>query len=186
MVDIIEDGTGMGYRAKVDKNNRLYTISSVWDNSFYMSLTKKDAYTLSISNITAAVANNCIGYIKNTSTDKDMIIVHFRHRCETTNTALSIKIKDTGTPANTTIITPVNRNATSTLIATGDFYSGTGITGLSGGSTVGSIYSVASQPFEDWEPCSCIILGTNNTMTFYVDNNTAANWIGIGFYFREV
>jgi len=186
MVDMIEDGTGHGYLVKVDADNRMWGVSAVWDNSFFINMFKQDAYTVSFGNITAAVAANCIGYIKNTSSSKELIIMKIRHRCATTNTTLSIKLNDTGTPGSTTEVVPVNRNAGSTLTPDGEFYSGTGITGLAGGATVGSIFSVAAQPWERWEPCSCLILGVNNTCTFYVDNNTAANWIGVGFYYREV
>jgi len=186
MPDMIRDGTGDGYLAKIDDDNRLWIVGSQFDNSFFINLFKQESYTTSFGNITATTGGNCIGYIKNTSDTKELVIVRVRHRCTTTNTTMTIKLKDAGTPGGTTTITPVNRNTNSNKTAVGDFYKGTNITGLSGGSTVASIYSVASQPWEDWCPCSNLIIGTNQVCTFYVDNNTAANWIGVGLYYREV
>lgn len=185
MPDMIRDGTGHGYLTKVDGNNRIWAFCSSLDNSFFMNFYKQNAFTMSISNVTAASVNGCIGYIKNTDSENDLVVVRVRHRCNTTNTVLTIKLNDTGTPAGTTVVSPVNRNAKSTKTAIGEFYSGTNITGLSGGSGVASIFSIASQPWEEFAPCSNLILGVNNIMTFYVDNNTAANWVGIGFYYKE-
>lgn len=181
----IKDGTGSGYLVRVDSKNRLHTLCITIEEETYINLNTQQMYTMSISNITPAVANNCIGYIKNTDNQRTMIVTRIRMRCETTATTLVVRLNATGTPGATTDATPVNRNTGSGNEADGEFYYGTGITGLTGGDIVGSIYAPAAQPFEDIDPCSGYVLTNGGVLTLYGNQNTGAIWVGVGFYFID-
>ena len=187
MPDMIRDGTGKGYLAQVDDNNRIHVHSTNSTESKYINKFDKEAYTLPIPNISADASDNCIVYIKNTSSTKDLLIPRIRHRCSGSDTIVKIYINESGTPTGGTTLTPNNRNSSSSLKATGTFYKGSDISGLdNNGDQVGGIFSKDGDTFQEFAPCSDIILGPQGVLTIRVDNATATNFLGIGLFYEEV
>lgn len=182
----IKDGEGSGYLAGVDTENRIRSMCTTQTESLYVNRTAAQMYTMSIGNLTVGVADNCIGYLKNDDSTRDLIIVAVRFRCSGGAAQLTYKLGDSGTPAaaaggTPTVVTPVNRNAYSNNTASVTCYRDTGITGLSGGQVAGSTYNTADSVFEEHRPCSGYILPTNGVFTLYC-NAAVTVWIGVGFY----
>jgi len=77
MPDIIQDGTGQGYLARVDSTNRLSTktISTAGQN-FY-SRRNQDAYQVS-TQVNIDTSNQPILFLENISSDKHLVITYIR------------------------------------------------------------------------------------------------------------
>ncbi len=89
--------------------------------------------------VTMSGTGKCIGYIKNNSV-MDLVISEVMFTSAAAAAMFTFKFGDAGTPANTTAVTPVNRNAGSGNEADVTAYvtssAADGITGLSGGSNI--------------------------------------------------
>jgi hypothetical protein len=80
-----------------------------------------------------------------------------------------MKLNDTGTPANTTSIIPVNLNTSSGYSAVGSFYKGANITGLSGGNEF-LRFKFTSEDETNWYNFNQdIIVENNGVFTLYSD-----------------
>jgi len=183
MSDFIRDGSGSGFLAEVDSENRLRVRSDSIRFATHVNETEGEYYTLTISN-TATAADDCIGYVKNTAS-KDLHIESI-FLFSAAATLLSIKLKDTGTPDTPATLTPVNCNSGSNNEADGTFYSGVELDkagALSGGVTVLNWYTGASDgKLLDFFPH--VIVVSNGVATFYVNQNTQAVIIGLGMYYH--
>lgn len=188
MPDMIVNGTGDGYKARVDSKNRLRCYVVDEEESTWINRVEKEMYSgaWDSNGIKAATAGNIIIYLKNTNTSKDLIIIRVRHRCEDANGSLSFWLNVTGTPGGSlTTLTPANRNAGANNSADCLYYLSTDITGLSGGRRIGSIYGKSGEEFENADPCSGYILPPNSTFVIKADNNTSTHFGGIAFYLRD-
>jgi hypothetical protein len=187
MPDVIRDGKGNGYLAQVDNKNRLRGYNVVEDEATYINRKEGEMYSMPWDGaITAAGSDNHVLYLKNTSSDKDMVIVTVKHRCTGADGTLSFWLSVTGTPGGTlTSITPANRNAGSNNVANCDAYKSAEITGLSGGRKVGSVFGKDGEEFVWAKPCSGYILPPNGTFAIKANNATAAHYGGVAFYFRD-
>jgi hypothetical protein len=131
MPETIMDGTGTSKLAKVDINNKLQVKAITEVENKFVNLEEEEAYLL-YSDITPTGAGDVFLYFKNTDT-KDLILNWYRIWSGASAEAIDIYTGMTGTPGGTTTLTPGNMNITSSNDATGEFYEGADITGLSGG-----------------------------------------------------
>jgi hypothetical protein len=184
---MIKDGTGKGYLAQVDSKNRIRTYSVTEDESSYVNRVEKQSYSGTFSGgISAASSDNFIVYLKNTSSEKDLVITRIRHRCENDDGTISFWLRVDGTPGGSlTTLTPTNRNAGTNNTADCVYYKSNNITGLSGGRLVGSVYGKMDEKFENADPCSGYILPPASTFAIKSSNTTAIHYGGIAFYFRD-
>lgn len=187
MADFIKDGTGKGYLAQVDSNNRLQSYAVIEEEPSFINRVEKEMYSAPFNgSIIAASGGNIIAYLKNTS-EKDLVISQMKHRCEVASGSVSVLLNVSGTPGGTiTAITPANRNAGSNNSANCDLYSSTDITGLSGGRTVAGLFGKVDNEFEFLGSHSGFILPPNATLAVKADNDTSKHYIGMAFYFREI
>jgi len=177
----ITGGTGNGYAAEVNAENRLATNSVCQSAVHHINHHEGKYFTLTITS-QATAADDCIGYVQNDD-DDDLVISHVYLYCSA-STLLSVKGFDIGTPVGGTAIYPVNCNFGSGNAADGTFQRGNDITGLSGGSTVVNLFTAENEgTLLDFSPY--LIVPKNKTCTFYVDQNSASATIGLGFGFHE-
>ena len=131
MPDTIKDGTGNGYLAEVTAENRLSVTAITQIENKDINDRTKEAYLLYIDITPTGAADNFL-YMENTSAN-NMFINWYRVWSGTNADAIDMYRNMTGTPAGTTTVTPSNMNFGSNNTATGNFYEGVDITGLSGG-----------------------------------------------------
>jgi len=131
MVDMIKDGTGDGFLAQVTSDNKLSVTAITETENKFVNESTKESYLL-YSDITPTGAGDWFMYVENTS-DKNMFLNWYRIWSGASAEAIDIYRNVTGTPGGTTTVTPLNMNFGSNNTATGNFYEGVDITGLSGG-----------------------------------------------------
>ena len=146
----IQDGTGQGYIARVDKNNRLKTESETSDLAV-VSNKAGEAYIISSGRMSlgAGVETNSL-YIENTSPDRDLVAdeFHINHNGGNTNADKLLDIKiyvgALEPTANNTLVTPGAANTSSTITAPVKQYSwngvGSGMTTAFQGINIGSTF----------------------------------------------
>jgi hypothetical protein len=124
-------------------------------------------------------------YFKNTS-DKALRIYKIKIYC-TADVEVTIKTGVTGTPSNTSTITPVNALIGSGSLAEGDFYSRAGDLALTGGNTFDSlIYDAASNNEVVWNYTGEIALQKNQTILWNnVTDPNASIRMTVYFYYHE-
>jgi len=128
----IKDGTGTGRIAGVNRKNQLVTHAVTETEGEFINSHDQLSFLLYID-ITPTAANDVFCYIKNTHATHDMEVNWYRVWTEAAAEAIDVYIGHSGTPAGTTTMTPRNTNITSNATATGEFYEGADITGLSNG-----------------------------------------------------
>jgi hypothetical protein len=79
MPETIRSGVGNGYQAKVNADNRLHVYSKSASNQHSVSEEHQEAYQV-IGTATLAAATVPVLHIKNTSSDKNMIVSYIRHQ----------------------------------------------------------------------------------------------------------
>jgi len=79
MPDIIKDGSGQGYSAKVNKNNRLTVVAKSQTLQHLLSQDTQQAYQV-IGVATLAAATVVCLHVNNTSTDKNLVATYVRHQ----------------------------------------------------------------------------------------------------------
>lgn len=180
---IIEDGSGGGFAAAVDAENRLEVDAATAAKGLWINQENEDLYSASLSVTPSAGGVFC--YIKNLD-ERDMIFVRISIRCPSGSTeGVEVKLNDVGTPVGGSTLTVTNRNAGSGKIAdiTGLF--GQNITGLSGGGSLGEWYlhnTGGSHVLRWWNG---VIVPKNRTITFYASTGLIPlNFVTI-FYFAS-
>lgn len=143
---IISDGTGKGFKAKVNEAKELLVKANAATEEHKAALAG-DGFLVSLATATSGsvVPTDSGGYmlyIKNNETDYNVII---QKAVLSSNGEVIVKTQGAptvGTLGNNTSVTPRNTNTGSskTLTADAEIWdgSGNGITGLSGGATVAS------------------------------------------------
>lgn len=139
-MDAIKDGTGSGYGAKVDSENRLHTHAfNVTINQ--IAALSGDTYTTNTNIINLTSDNeSAIFYIKNTGTDDILVFEQFLIVGTSTGGSGSATIKySTNADDSSTIIaaeipiTPANRRLASANVLSADVYVGAEARTLVGG-----------------------------------------------------
>jgi hypothetical protein len=163
MPDMIRDGTGQGYLAKVNQDNRLSTESISGTIEHHINHHAGQAYNL-LFNVTPTGANDCFLYVKNTF-DTDMVLEGITVRVGGAE-QIEIKAGDAGTPTGGSSATPANLNLGSANVASGDFETGNNITGLSGGSVIEKLW-LSSTTSTHINFDQDIIVPENDVITIY-------------------
>ena len=169
----IEGGTGNGFAAKVDSENRLHVDAVTRSAERESNEEHGDAYHVLFSQSPTA-NNDCIFYMANDSESKDLIVEGIWLYVSAAST-VSVKLGDKGTRGSATALTPVNCHAGSGNAADGTFEKGADLESgtLSGGSTVETytFTAAATSTFFNFE--QDIILPKNQTLTIYSSLSTA-------------
>lgn len=130
-MNIIEDGTGRGFRAEVDSSNRLRarSVTESYDKAVNTEGNQWSAYFT----VTPTGAGDYFFYVKNNGTN-DLLISDIRIMCASAETFTYEEV--IGTPTGGTTLTPVNRNFGSAKQVSGTVETGVDITGLTSEGTV--------------------------------------------------
>ena len=181
---ILKDGKGRGYSAEVNSDNRLNVTAIVDRRAHHVNHLDQEYYTLTINQQSTA-ADDCIGYIKNTS-DNHMSIDSL-YLYSASGTLLTVNLGDTGTPNSPTTITPVNCNAGAGNLADATCYKGADLdnagSSLAGGLAVIHLHTPAGEG-RLLESLPSLIVPKNLTATFWVNQNGAAVIIDVGMGFH--
>jgi hypothetical protein len=164
----IEDGSGDGYRAKVDGANRLFVSSISESLEHHTNTIHGDSYNL-IFSLTATTSGSCVLYIKN-SGDENIIFESIMLRSASLE-IVEIKINNVGTPVGGTTATPANLNAGSNRQAYGTFLVGSNITGLTGGITIFRYFINDGGSSSEYNFDQDIILPKNRILSMYFTNS---------------
>jgi len=131
----IEDGIGKGYKATVDSENRLLTLSVTKTLERHINEDEGNSYNLLFSQ--APTANDdCILYMLNSSVDKMVVEgmwLYVSGACE-----VYYAFADTGTRNGAVTLTPVNLNSASGSVAEGTFERGADLDGGAATVTIGN------------------------------------------------
>jgi hypothetical protein len=167
---IIEDGTGKGYQAAINNDNKLLTASVSSTIEHYSNHAQGKAFNLVFSSVPVS-GSDCFLYIKNGDKDNDIVMEGFWFKMEADD-YIDFVMDITGTPSNGTSITPVNLNTNSGSSAIGTFENGNDITGLSGGNTVMRIFHANSKESIYRNFDQDIVIGYNGTLALYIGSGT--------------
>lgn len=169
----IEDGQGSGKSVGVNSYNHLKVAAISRSIEHWVNHALGRAHTATFET-SASAGGNCIFYIKNNDTSRDLTIeglhIYASKSCE-----LYCKLNDEGTPTSVTALTPVNLNTGSGISPDVNLYYGTGIGGLSGGDEMYRIKFIAETATAYYNFEQDIILDNNGVFTIYAD--TDANFI---------
>lgn len=131
----IQDGTGKGYGAKVDDQNRLKTLAVSETEQFHINRDNGKVWSLTFENVANTGANDYIFYLKNTG-EKDLAIPKIRLSA---SAATQVEIHEvTGTAGGGgTAVTAVARNLGSSASPSATIETDPDITGLT---TAGTLF----------------------------------------------
>lgn len=170
----IEDGKGKGTLAGVNSDGMLRVVAVSSSIEHHVNHAKGKAYMTTFET-SASSSDNCIFYMKNTDDDAPLIIegfwVYVSKACD-----IYMKLNDTGTPTNTTNLTPINLNTTSGISASCDCYKGTNIGGLSGGDEFFRVIFTAEDKSRYYNFDQDLIIGENDTFTIYLDTDATVRF----------
>ena len=168
---IIEDGTGHGFTARVDSENRIHTEAVTTTLEHHTNQNEGLSFNALFA-VNPDGADDCIFYLKNNN-EIDLIIEGVWWNTSAAE-EVYYKLGDAGTAVKTNgaDITPSNLNAGSGKIADVICYSNTAdgavdITGLSGGTTIQKIWLVAAETTLYINCEQDIILPKNQTFSIY-------------------
>lgn len=180
-MSVIKDGTGKGYLAQVNLDNRLMTTAISESIDSHINQTEGQSYSVIVAQ-TPTGAGDCFCYIKNLSTNLKIFITSVKLYTAADET-IQVKLKDTGATAGGTPYIPVNRNSGSTNLADVTVEVGNDITGLSGGLVVDQFFVKGSTSSVqiDWD--SGLLLGINQSISFYAVTGGIAVKMTVSMYF---
>lgn len=121
---LIDDGTGRGYRAKVDDENRVFIDGVATMCDHHANHHHGEAYTMDIDGVQTDGVSYWLAIIKNTS-DIDLQITEIVGWVPSFSNTQIYEAYIGGTfvyATNGTAVTPANLNGGSGKTATGDFY----------------------------------------------------------------
>jgi len=185
----ITDGAGTNFAAKVDSENKLMTRAVTESEIQHVNEVEEQVYTAYVALTPDAVDPSVTGtddltffYIKNTN-DLNMIIVGIRAWAESSE-YIDVHVQPTGTPINTTDVTPFNMNLGSGNTATGDFYKGADIDGMSGGTLVERFRISANDTNQTHIYPSGLIMPKNNILILKAGTGGIPLEVFILFYYH--
>ena len=185
---IIEDGTGKGYKAKVDCENKL-SVKSV-RSTFHqeVSCVHEEAYicplcTEAKPTLTVTGTGGYMLYLKNTSTLYDAIIARITISTSAMMIITLMKNPTIGSLGNEIAKTPVNKNFKSGKVAKVECYGwdeiGDGITGITEG-TCGGTYQING--FERLLFDEAVCLGLNDIIALKAKGAGEITVVMHGYY----
>ena len=143
MAEEIIDGTGDGFRAKVNSSNQLETNSVSQSVEHYANLTNGKAWHAVIEQ-TSSGGNDNIFYFKNTG-QTNYIIEGFTYRVASAESVLIYLNNTVTTLAGGTTVTPANNNTSSAAIPNATIEAGNNITGVTVGTLVDRVYMTSTE-----------------------------------------
>lgn len=185
-MSFIEDGTGKGFKAKVDDRNRLVNFSEQRSILAAESRTNGEAYTFSHNDyisITTTDTETGILHVKNTSKTKDLFIVSVRTCGNIINKWKLYKNSTGGTLiSEQTSGNKANLNAKSSNIAEATVYKGADGKTVSGGTMIGHLINDVGHSDEPFD--GAVILGNNDSMELSVEVSSVGQVCcrAIGYY----
>jgi hypothetical protein len=184
-----DDGTGKGYRAKVDKHNRLWVNSLDENKDVQVNRVDGEAYAAYFA-VNPDGDGDCFFYLKNND-DKDLIIPGIWLQLSAAE-EVYFNIGATGNAAKTSgaDIIPVNLNAGSGNVASVTCYSNIGdgavdITGLSGGSNFHYIWFNAAGDSKYFEFPQRVVVPKNKTFSIWAVDGDALIRGTLEFNFQD-
>lgn len=183
MSNLIEDGKGRGYRAGVSAENELLCKSLSIQHEHHVAHLHQQNYSIILS-VTPGGAGYVFAYIQNND-DRDLNITKFCFHVAS-NEYIEVYTNIIGTPAGTTVVTPVNSFIGSGNIANCNSYSGTNITGLSAGNLYNRYYIAANNLTNCYYIDSAIILPKQRSICLKAGTGTIQIDVNITFNFHEV
>ena len=176
-----------GQPQSVNSEGRAFVHAVTSTEAHHVNHHEGQAYSCGFG-VTMSGTDKCIGYIKNDSV-MDMVIADVMFTSAAAGTMFTFKFGDTGTPANTTAVTPVNRNAGSGNEADVTAYvtssAANGITDLSGGSNLLRYTVGVANQTNHFSPESGFVIPKNQIMTIYC-SAAAAVRVGLGINFHDI
>jgi len=172
-MDMIKDGTGKGYLARVGSNNRIDVSAKINDRIYYVSRDDEKAFMIHFSS-TGGSAVQGMGYLTYTG-NKKLIINKVTLATEegTGMTIFGLKVGTTVSGGDSVTPTNLNLSSAETLEVTsahdGD---GTGVT-ITGGTGIGTIRLNQEQTF-NYNFNDAFIMGKNDTFAINVGTETAS------------
>jgi len=175
----IEDGTGKGYKARVDDENRLRAFAVTEPEDKHIN---REGKCWSVTQSTTPVgANDYVFYFKNTGTET-IAITDVRAFCAGAS-ILYIVVAD-GTPSYTASadLTPVARNLGSSKTITATIKEDTNITGITNGGALFSIPCPVANTEYHLRTSSNIIVPQGQAVAMYTTGTTAVEslWSIVG------
>lgn len=178
----LEDPRGIGARQYVNAEGFALIVGPTFDFQHHVCHQHGQTYSFLFS-VTPTGANDCFLYMKNTD-DDDIVVTSLKCKATTTDEEITVKLGDTGTPAGTSTATPANRNGLYGANASGTFYTGNDITGLSGGTSIDYITIDADVGTEKFSWGSAIIVPKNQVFTLYATTGGIALKGSLSFYYH--
>jgi len=179
---IIEDGTGYGYSAAVNSENKIKTLSTRITFAHHVNHDEGKCFT-ALFDQTPTGSGDCFFYLKNNDSE-DLVVTELRFRVES-NEEIYLKIKDEGTPVDGAAITPVNLNAESGNAADVTCQQGSDITGLSSGNIIDYIGILSSQGTKQFKLTPDIIIPKNHVFSIYAKAGAIRTFGTAVFYFHS-
>ncbi|MCK5763373.1 MAG: hypothetical protein KAH05_04570 [Clostridiales bacterium] len=183
----IEDGTGSGVSVKVNHENQLTTNAITIEEILHTTIDHGDSYTVFLESTPtykdeSDTGDLCAFYLKNTS-EKKIIISQIGVWTESSR-YVEPTINVEGIPTNTEILTPTNMNLSSGNTASGLFYTGNSIYGISGGTRIARFRIPANSSTNFNSLNSKIIIPKNNILTMYVSEPDKKIELTFNFYYH--
>jgi hypothetical protein len=192
---VLKDGSGGGgYEAKVDRDNKLYTHSTVFPNEHDQSLKGSTYYAHTADtadSLTVTTTGGPMLYLKNTSTTQNLSISEIEVGCDQVATILKINRNPTlGTIGNENTHTPVNLNTGSSKTANVTAYNwdevGNGMTGLSGGTTFATFLLGAGLNLLSTEEALIVAPGTSIYFNLQATGSTSETTLTVRFHYEDI
>jgi hypothetical protein len=188
---IIHGGTGNGYAAKVNPDNKLEARCVIVSDEHYKNHAKGLAFQ-AVCNQKPTAAGDCIFYLENTSPTLDMVVegICIGVKDCTADDQIYFEHNTSGTRNSGTAVTPVNMNTTSNRVAEATCEKGADLDGGSATLTTGSEFFRIVLPgitdlrnnFFNFE--MDLIIGYGKALTVWIaGSNTGTYYINVPFYF---
>lgn len=179
----IVDGTGKGYGLKIDSDNRARVRSTVVPIDQHVNMLDGQSYACVVS-VTPAGAGNCFFYLKNLA-EQECHVTNLRLRAVGAVEGIQLKLKDSGTAAGGSTVTPINKNTAVSYSADCTCEYGTNITGLSGGSVVDILYVTADAETAKFDWVSDLLISRNSIISCYAINGSVPLIMTMNIYFHN-
>lgn len=166
---IIEDGSGLGYRAKVTPERAINAVATVFDFTHHSNHTHQESYSVVLDQ-TPSSASSVFYYLQNLS-DTDLNVVSLT-LYTTTEEGVIVTLNKSGTPSGGSGYQPANRYAGAPNVADCLSQIGNNITGLSGGDVVDVVFFNGTAPMLKHRWQSSLILKKNTTLTLSAVNGS--------------
>jgi len=176
----INDGTGKGYKAGVNNENRLLVNGVIEDIQYHTNKLEGDDYSIIVDTITDGTDNHFL-YIKNNDA-KNLIITSINYFAAD-DTELYILTNVTGTPTNASDETVTNRNVGSGNTPDADIKGGVNLQ-LENGGELERIKILAADGSKKLEWESTLIIPKNRTLVFASSAETTINCT-INIFFHD-